>query len=190
MPRVANGHRIVKRFYGQNEILCRHYGDKLVWPEAYLSKKEESALGTVSELGLYQISMASRESPASENIYGFAQPFTSTQGMTGFTVMRSGTYSLNARGTLRLLNGTSSTGVTQALRVVKFQFGPQGQILGASTIYQTAEQVVVREGPYVYFRVDNWTAVLNYGDVVAYVWTSWDSYQREKDAYFNLVYAG
>ena len=190
MPRVANGHRIVKRFYGQNEILCRHYGDKLVWPEAYLCKKEESANGPVSDGGYYQISMASRESPASENIYGFAQPFTSTRGLNGFTVMRSGTYKLNARSTLRLLAGTTSPGISQALLVVKFQFDNQGIILGASTIYQTAYQTVVREGPYVSFGVDNWTAVLNYGDVVAYVWTTWDSYQREKDAYFNLVYAG
>ena len=190
MPRIANGNRIVKRFYGQNEILCRHYGDKLVWPEAYLCKKEESANGTVSDGGFYQISMASRESPASENIYGFAQPFTSALGLNGFTVMRSGRYKINARGTLRFLTGASDPGVDQTLRVVKFQFGNEGQILGASTIYQTAFQTVVREGPYVSFGVDNWTAVLNYGDVVAYVWTNWNSYLREKDAYFNLVYAG
>ena len=190
MPRVADGHRIVKRFYGPNEILCRHYGDKLVWPEAYLCKKEESASGTVSYIGYYQISMASRENPASENIYGFAQPFTSAVGLNGFTVMRSGTYALNARGTLRFLNGALDQGVIQAMRVVKFQFGTEGQIIGASTIFQTADQTIVRGGAYVSFKVGNWYASLAYGDVVAYVWTTWNSYLREKDAYFNLVYAG
>lgn len=190
MTRVADGHRIAKRFYGPNEILCRHYGDKLVWPEAYLCKKEESTQGTVSDLGFYQISMASRENPASEKIYGFAQPFTSTLGLNGFTVMRSGSYALNARGALRFLSGALDPGVIQALRVVKFQFGTEGQITGASTIYETAVQSVVRGGAYVSFNVDNWAATLAYGDVVAYVWTTWNSYLREKDAYFNLIFTG
>ena len=190
MPRVANQHRIVKRFYGPSEILCRHYGDKLVWPEAYLCKKEESANGPISYSFFYQISMASRESPASENIYGFAQPFTSTVGLSGFTVMRSGMYNLNARVTLRLLSGTSAPGVTISLRIVKFLFGNEGQIIGASTIYETATQTVFRGGAYVPFKVDNWPVSLAYGDVVAYVWSIYEGAMREKDAYFNLVFTG
>ena len=190
MTRVADGHRIAKRFYGPNEILCRHYGDKLVWPEAYLCKKEESVNGSVSDGGYVQISMASRESPASENIYGFAQPFTSPAGLSGFTVMRSGMYNLNARGTLRLLNETSAPGANMSLRIVKFLFENEGQISGASTIYETATQTVFRGGAYVPFKVDNWPVSLAYGDVVACVWTTYEGAMREKDAYFNLVFTG